>query len=106
MDFETFAKGMAFLSEAFPRREFNTKFYFQRLKDLSGEDFEKAVLDVVDNMVELYPDSNLIAILRAKTNDFSKRRIEKITKLPDLRSDPPPKEWSELVKSATPKVSQ
>lgn len=64
MNQEKFIEGMALLKEAFPARSMNPKIYFVALKDLSDEDFERAVLSVVQDHKELYPDSNLVAIIR------------------------------------------
>lgn len=59
-----FEKGMALLSEAFPNRSMNLKLYFAALQDLDGEDFKNSIFRIVRNHKELYPDSNLIAIIR------------------------------------------
>ena len=105
MTSEVFQKGMALISEAFPRLEFNAKLYWKILSDLEDEDFEMAVLTVVRTVRELYPTSNLIAILRGGAAESSRRRLtnarEEDGKLQKMRleecADPPP-EWAGLKK--------
>ena len=67
---ETFQKGMALLSEAFPNREFSTRLYFHILKDLSDQEFEAGVFEIVTNITELYPDTNLMALIRQKGKEL------------------------------------
>lgn len=99
MNKDTFQRGMFFLTEAFPKMEFSFELYWMALKDLPDDQFEKAVIDVIKNVTELYPGSNLIAILRQKCNDIYKRSIEGGTQKMLLEaSDPPPPEWNALIK--------
>ena len=63
---EIFAKGLIFIREAFPSKEINAKVYYEALKDISDEDFENAVLEIIQKTKDLYPGSNLIAMIREK----------------------------------------
>lgn len=64
MNTQVFEKGMALLMGTFPRIEFNSKLYWEMLKDLKDQVFEEAVLRVIQTTAEIYPNSNLIAIIR------------------------------------------
>lgn len=64
MNKETFGKGMAILREAFNKMEFNTRLYWEMLKDLQDHDFEAAVMKLVRSLKEAYPGTNLIALIR------------------------------------------
>ena len=66
MKTECFKQGMALLSEAFPNRELNPKLFAEALKDLNDEQFQFAVLEIVQKTTKLYPDDNLIAMIREK----------------------------------------
>lgn len=66
MNEDNFIQGIAFLKSAFPTKEINAKLYFEALKDISDEDFEKAILEIIQKTTDLYPGSNLIAMIREK----------------------------------------
>lgn len=78
---ETFQKGMALLSEAFPRREFNAKLYFRILQGLTDQEFEAGVLEIVTNVIELYPDTNLMALIKQKGKELAQEKITEKTRL-------------------------
>jgi hypothetical protein len=85
------------LTTAFPNRKIEPGVYYELLKDLKDEPFLKAVVDVCKTQRELFPDSNLLAILREKTAELSRVQIQ--LGLPQgERWGKPTKEWSELVK--------
>jgi hypothetical protein len=76
MDIDEFTKGMALLSEAFPSREINAKLYFSALRDVDGQAFMAAVLEIVCGTVKLYPDDNLIAMIREKISGSADDRAQ------------------------------
>ena len=99
---------MALISEAFPKLEFNTKLYWRMLEDLRDKDFEDAIVRIIKETTELYPTSNLVAIIREKAKEAPMKRIEKIMRdsfepkqLDECAA--PPKEWVELVKKVAKK---
>ena len=98
---QNFQRGMVYLIEAFPSRsEANFDFYFSRLKYINDDDFQKAILYIIDNTDKLYPDDNLIAIIRKRAVYESKlreNRTEGHLKLENRHSSPPPKEWNDMV---------
>lgn len=61
---DTFSKGLAFLKEAFPSKAINARIYFEALKDLTDDEFLEAVKGIVLGLPKLYPDDNLIAMIR------------------------------------------
>lgn len=74
MKTEAFQHGIALLSEAFPKREINPKLFYQALKDLTDDQFKNAVLKIVQTTSKLYPDDNLIAMIREKVSGTSEDR--------------------------------
>jgi len=64
--------------------------YFELLKDLKDECFLMAVMDVCKTQKEIYPGTNLIAILRERTMDINRLQSQKLLKLspPVEKSDP------------------
>lgn len=61
---ETFIKGITILKEAFQNRNLNAKVYFESLKDLTDDQFLNAIVKIVQTTSKLYPDDNLISIIR------------------------------------------
>ena len=82
MQIQTFTKAAIFLSSAFPDRKFEPEIYFELLKDLKDEFFLMAVIDVCKTQKEMYPGTNLIAILRERTCDIARLKSQKTLKLP------------------------
>lgn len=66
MERETLKQGLAVLSLTFPNREFNAKVYWELMKDLDCEDFLRGVKDVCLTTKELFPDTNIVAMIREK----------------------------------------
>lgn len=99
---ETFVKGMTLICECF-NRQLNTMIYWELLQDLNDESFTQAVMNIIKTERELYPNTNLVAIIREKTKEFEKARISKIdsSKLIDTEPAPPPEEWNELKERLT-----
>lgn len=54
------------LTAAFPGIQFNTDLLWRTLNDLDGEYFLMAIIDVIKTTKELYPGSNIIAIIRER----------------------------------------
>jgi hypothetical protein len=61
---EAFKKGTAALILAFPNRIFDNDFMWDYLNDLDDEEFLTAIQKVISSSKELYPGSNIIAIVR------------------------------------------
>ena len=61
---ESFEKGFAALVATFPSMNFNAKLYWEMLHDLDGECFLRAVWDFIKQTKEVFPGTNIIALLR------------------------------------------
>lgn len=68
MNHDIFVQGLSLLKEAFPNKTINAKIYFEALKDIPDDSFLSAVALIVNTTTKLYPDDNLIAIIREKIN--------------------------------------
>ncbi len=66
MKIETFKKGLKILLTVFPDKKIDSEVYWEFLKDLPDEDYLKAVTEISATQTELYPGSNLIAMIREK----------------------------------------
>lgn len=67
MNEKTFESGMAMLMQVFPKREFNFKLFWKLLRDLDDKLFEQAVIDICASVEQIFPDTNVIAMIRNKS---------------------------------------
>ncbi len=58
------------MTAAFPGLQFNSKLLWQTLNDIDGEFFLMAVIDIIKTTKELYPGSNIIAIIRSRAEEL------------------------------------
>lgn len=65
----------------FQNREFHIQLYHEFLIDLDDEAFEKAIKDIVKNVPTLYPNDNLIAMIRIRAEKEFAARIDSEKKL-------------------------
>ena len=70
MTFETFKYQITILSSVFPNRRIDPEVYFEFWKDLDDERFAWAISNFIKNTPVLYPDTNIIALIR----DYAKER--------------------------------
>jgi len=66
MTFDEFKKGYALLLEAFPNKEMSPALMLAGLQDLTFADYMKAVADLITTQQEIYPNTNMIALIRAR----------------------------------------
>jgi hypothetical protein len=59
-----FKKGMAVLQATFPSVELNLRIFWDLLCDLEDEIFEKAILKIVRTQTQIYPGTNIVALIR------------------------------------------
>jgi hypothetical protein len=79
---ESFQRGYVALTAAFPGTKFNAPLLWQTLNDLDGQVFLMAVLEIVKTVKELYPGSNIIAIIREKAGEVAEEiRSKNVLKL-------------------------
>lgn len=100
MEKKTLVIATNFLRQAFPRLEINTPILWEMLQDLDDRPFLMAVKDLCRHRTEIYPGTNMIALLRdgareivirewrEKQNERPKNALEECS--------PPPPEWGEL----------
>lgn len=95
---------MATLSSVFPAIKFSPDLYYSFLEDLREDVFIGAVTKVCKEVTELYPNTNLVALILEKAEQFM---IEKKARKPEAKLvgyDEPnyeeieksKKEWNEL----------
>lgn len=71
-----YAKGIGMLASAFQNYKMTPKVMYPYLEDLTDEEFTKAVNEVIKTVKGLYPNDNIIAIIREKARgDESKEQI-------------------------------
>lgn len=63
---ETFKSGLRILMTTFPDRNIDLEVYWELLKDMDDKRFLLAVKDICSTTTELYPNTNLVAMLREK----------------------------------------
>ena len=73
MNMKTFKRGIAALMQAFPNRTFDNDIMFDFLQDLTDEEFLQGIQKVISSTRELYPGTNIIALIRE--NAKTQRRI-------------------------------
>ncbi len=63
---ETFKKGIAMLCMAFPNITFIAEFYREMLADLTDVEFQAAVMKIIRQEKEIYPNTNMVAMIRRR----------------------------------------
>uniref|UniRef100_A0A6M3L296 Uncharacterized protein n=1 Tax=viral metagenome TaxID=1070528 RepID=A0A6M3L296_9ZZZZ len=66
MNQKTFEIGTRILVSTFPDRNIDMETYWELLKDMDDKRFLLAVKDLCSTTTELYPNTNLVAIIREK----------------------------------------
>lgn len=109
-----FQKGILLLSETFPKYGLEDKgrisLFWRMLKDLDDFQFQQGVMSIVQEVEELYPTSNLIAMIRKR----GKKKEEKLMsyhKPFELRYDekeavPPTPEFKQLIERLSDEKSE
>ena len=87
MRIETFDKGIQMLMATFQNRELHIPLYRQFLTDLDDEAFEKSIIDIIKNVPTLYPNDNLIAMIRERAEGDFLVRFGKKKKLLEKESE-------------------
>ncbi len=67
---EAFNKGFTALSVIFPALNLDAKLYWDLLNDLDGQFFLMAVWDFIKNTPNIFPGTNIIAIIRSKSEEL------------------------------------
>ena len=81
MDKKVFLKGMTFLTSSRLIQEptkLDIDFWFSRVAEYSDDDFYKAVMEITDHTKEVYPGTNIVALLIEKLDSVITGRERKI----------------------------
>jgi len=73
MNKEMFGKGMSLLAEAFPERKFGLESYWIATNDLTDKEFLEAILEITMTTKEIYPGTNIIALIRSKAKHIENK---------------------------------
>jgi hypothetical protein len=71
MNKDIFKKGISLITSVFNNIHIEAKIYYELLKDLTDEQFEFAIHSIINNVTELYPNSNLVALIRKQVNELN-----------------------------------
>lgn len=63
---DVFKKGMVMMTVAFPNMQIAIEAFYELLADLTDAEYQSAVLKIVRGEKELYPNTNVIALIRRK----------------------------------------
>lgn len=74
-----FNQGFAALSKVFPGLNLDPKLYWTMLQDLDGQFFLMSVWEFIKNTKEIYPGTNIIAILRSRVEELRLEAQQKNT---------------------------
>lgn len=61
-----FVKGIEVLRSIFKGYEINRELYWAVLKGLPDDTYEKAIIEIIETQKEIYPGTNLLAIIKEK----------------------------------------
>jgi hypothetical protein len=70
---QAFEKGFTVLTQVFPSMKFDARLFWEMLHDLDGQFFLMAIWELIKNIKELYPGTNVIAVIRSRAEEL---RIE------------------------------
>ena len=63
---QAFEQGFSVLLKVFPNMNFDARLFWDMLSDLDGQYFLMSVWEFIKTTKEIYPGSNIIAILRSR----------------------------------------
>ena len=63
-----FIRGIGIIAESFKNYTINTELYWQLLQDIDDKRREEIILEIVGTKPEIYPGTNLIAVIRQMVN--------------------------------------
>ena len=67
MNVQIFKQGLGVLLQAFPNRKLDSGVLYAFLKDIPDQEFLKGITEIITTQKELYPDTNIIALIREKS---------------------------------------
>jgi len=66
MDKKTFNKGIDILKALYTTKKFDSKILWDLLEDIDDVAFIQAIKEVANTVPELYPTTNIVAVIRGK----------------------------------------
>jgi hypothetical protein len=79
---EAFNRGFSALSQVFPALNLDAKLFWGMLNDLDGEFFLKATFNFIKTTTNIYPGTNIIAVIRENAatlqNQFRQENVLKL----------------------------
>lgn len=76
---------MGYFAAAFPKQEIVAEVWWELVNDLDDAQFLPAMLWIIKNTPELYPGTNVIAMVRDRVFELVKRQSDSIPKLQEPR---------------------
>lgn len=82
MNRSVFNKGVSIIVRTFPSTNVDAGLWWPMLSDLTNENFERAVLEIIRSTKEIFPGTNWIALIREKAvKDGSPLAAEALTEV-------------------------
>lgn len=64
-----FKTGLSVLLQVFPNKEIQPEVAWPILNDLSDNEFQIAIINIISTQTEIYPNTNMIALIRQKAKE-------------------------------------
>ena len=77
LDRDLFLKGFARLAVVFPALNIQPDFYYELLMDLDGGYFMWSVMKICKEQKELFPNTNIVALIRGNEEVYKKERTQR-----------------------------
>lgn len=77
LDRKIYAQGMALLASVFPSLNLNPEVYYAFLNDLREDGFIGGVEKICRDRVEFFPNTNLVALIREKSQEFLTEKAQR-----------------------------
>lgn len=75
---DLFLKGFARLAVVFPALNIQPDFYYELLMDLNDGYFMWAIMKICKEQKELFPNTNIVALIRGFEDEYQKERKKRI----------------------------
>ena len=79
MTSQSFEQGFSALLKVFPSMNFDAKLFWTMLSDLDGQYFLISVWEFIKNTKEIYPGTNIIAIIRSRAEELKTEALQNST---------------------------
>lgn len=76
---QSFEQGFSALLKVFPQMNFDAKLFWAMLSDLDGQYFLMAVWEFIKNTKDVFPGTNIIAIIRGRAEELRLEALQNST---------------------------